>query len=122
MTLEQLLELLAISDDREISSTGIFLKNKSRTIAFSIRIKSLYECLEKEEFSIEQPADIKAWFLGEPELLPCPFCGGKAVNVSQYSPEVPAYWEVKCHSCTARINHQPAKAEAIEAWNRRVSK
>lgn len=52
------------------------------------------------------------------ELKPCPFCGGKAILVEfEYSKETFVRCENRC--CEQCIIHQ-TKAEAIEAWNRRV--
>ena len=51
----------------------------------------------------------------EPELKPCPFCGGEAVGmcggVQQY---------VRCYCCNTEGPTCDTKQEAIEAWNRRV--
>ena len=56
------------------------------------------------------------------ELKPCPFCGGKA----KYVYAMP-YNAVKCTKCKTfgkiivdSYEQMDGKAEAIEAWNRRV--
>lgn len=57
------------------------------------------------------------WLLSEreEELKPCPFCGGKA-DICETS----STWSfVSCYECSAEIRGD-TKAEAIEAWNRRV--
>jgi Lar family restriction alleviation protein len=55
------------------------------------------------------------------ELLPCPFCGGKA----QLHPTIGRFWEavVICDVCAAQTgDHTPQDSDAtvIAAWNRRV--
>ncbi len=58
------------------------------------------------------------------ELKPCPFCGGKA----KYTYAMP-YNVVGCKKCGAwsktvvdSYEQQDGKAEAIEAWNKRMPK
>lgn len=50
----------------------------------------------------------------EIKLKPCPFCGGEAEFVGYKS-----YWII-CVDCTAESAVYDSKAEAVEAWNRRV--
>ena len=60
----------------------------------------------------------------EPELKPCPFCGGEALfDVSN-----PARWGwgndyhvVKCSDCGARIRPSSVKEQTTAVWNRRAS-
>lgn len=54
------------------------------------------------------------------ELLPCPFCGGEAVERSDYSMS-PRY--VYCWTCRASSGHYEKKDRALmfAAWNRRWS-
>ena len=52
-----------------------------------------------------------------PELLPCPFCGGKA-----WADQILGDWIVKCldcYSCTGRYR-ETDRFRAISAWNRRA--
>ena len=78
--------------------------------------------------------------VSEPDLKPCPFCGGEA-TVREYahghagSGEFTASYEVKCPDCQIRfqfdshfslVNGQPVFKQngyekCVEAWNRRVS-
>lgn len=53
----------------------------------------------------------------EPELRPCPFCGGKARAVNKMS----GRW-VECTQCPASIyqdGHSPDMEETIARWNQR---
>lgn len=52
----------------------------------------------------------------KPELKPCPFCGGEA---RLYNPLESTMHFVYCNNCSAQ-GRGNTKAEAIEAWNRRV--
>lgn len=62
----------------------------------------------------------------EPELKPCPFCGGEAEIVGHYIKGVPNNYQyfVRCKRCKARPTlygfNFKKKEKAIEAWNRRV--
>ena len=66
--------------------------------------------------------------MSEPELLPCPFCGGKAlINVvpphKHFMTDLPDYEGgafVECVSCTCVLSGDTQK-EAVKAWNQRVS-
>lgn len=49
------------------------------------------------------------------ELLPCPFCGGEAMEIERYG-----FHEVCCLPCTAAVQAK-TEAEAIAAWNTRPS-
>lgn len=56
-----------------------------------------------------------------PDLLPCPFCGGKATHAYTLKG-----WKVECEgrmeSCAinARTHYQPHKFLAVTAWNTRA--
>ena len=53
------------------------------------------------------------------ELKPCPFCGGTNIAVAKEDE-----WEVMCMDCYANVGacfSYYTEAEAIEAWNKRVS-
>jgi Lar family restriction alleviation protein len=58
--------------------------------------------------------------MNAPDLLPCPFCGGKATHALTSKG-----WVVECEgrmgSCTmnARTHYQQTKYAAYDAWNRR---
>ena len=52
------------------------------------------------------------------ELLPCPFCGGKAALEGFDAPE---YW-VWCLECKASTDMHTCKQPAIDAWNKRVKR
>lgn len=54
------------------------------------------------------------------ELLPCPFCGGKAF----VSAKLPYFGEtvtmaVVCEDCNASSKHKRNEEEAIKSWNKR---
>ena len=51
----------------------------------------------------------------QPELLPCPFCGGDAGD-TYYQ----LGWFISCKHCSASTEVTNAKARAVEAWNRRA--
>lgn len=51
----------------------------------------------------------------EPELKPCPCCGGKAVT------EMISWdWVVECEECYLSTRVYPTPEEAAKAWNRRA--
>lgn len=57
------------------------------------------------------------------ELLPCPFCGGKAF----ISARLPYFGEtvtvaIVCEDCNASSKHKIKKEDAIKAWNTRTPK
>ena len=54
------------------------------------------------------------------ELKPCPFCGNTAF-VSEYLYDPYITFFVECNGCHATTFEFATSAEAIEAWNRRVS-
>ena len=54
------------------------------------------------------------------ELDPCPFCGGRAELFDGEKTLVLS--SVKCTHCNARTGNYESNTEAIEAWNRRVTK
>jgi len=54
-----------------------------------------------------------------PELLPCPFCGGKAVYHSLNLNSGRSYYSLIC-ACGGQNGSYETKAEAAEAWNRRA--
>lgn len=57
------------------------------------------------------------------ELLPCPFCGGKAF----ISTRLPYFGEtftvaVVCEDCNASSKHKIKEEDVIKAWNTRTPK
>ena len=63
----------------------------------------------------------------EPNLKPCPFCGGAAKFVDYGQPNDFEDWNVECEKCGIMViapgqeeGWVTTKAEAAEAWNRRV--
>ena len=53
------------------------------------------------------------------ELKPCPFCGGKNIDLSEAGLKTDV-WFVQCWDCYATFPHFDSETEAIEAWNRRA--
>lgn len=59
------------------------------------------------------------------EIKPCPFCGGKGVNMSvMYNPQLaeamkPAY-SVVCRKCGAKGPARSTEDGAIDGWNTRM--
>lgn len=54
------------------------------------------------------------------ELLPCPFCGGKAfINTYDYEGFGKTYY-VFCTNCQVETFERNTEVEAVEAWNRRA--
>jgi len=55
----------------------------------------------------------------EPEILPCPFCGGKGW-VAKWNPS--SYWSAGCSNCDVIFENQFVdKEDGIKHWNRRPS-
>ena len=61
------------------------------------------------------------------ELLPCPFCGGKAKLIINMQSFVP-YAMVRCENCSAKTKNVMqsvdycAVDEAVKLWNLRMSR
>lgn len=53
--------------------------------------------------------------MGEPTLLPCPFCGGEVTLGTAES----TYW-IDCEGCPVATVGGYGKAEQIAAWNARA--
>lgn len=61
-------------------------------------------------------------------LLPCPFCGNRAVNLENYGDGDNEAWMICCQKCGIGVSApggedgccDPTVVEAIQAWNRRV--
>lgn len=51
----------------------------------------------------------------EPEMKPCPCCGGKAGME-----EMAWDWVVECEKCQLSTRAYPTPEEAAKAWNRRL--
>lgn len=62
----------------------------------------------------------------KPDLLPCPFCGGKALNVEWVTSHDERGWAVACKNPECLMNQGArilrTEAEAAEAWNRRAER
>lgn len=68
------------------------------------------------------------------ELMPCPFCGGRAKTYDYegerdiYDPDTLGYvdtehftrWGCGCEVCGAMVPEKRSEAESIEAWNTRA--
>ena len=57
----------------------------------------------------------------EPELLPCPHCGGEAEWYDWCGPVEEHNYQVMCKSCGVRTSRFRNQLSAIAAWNRRAS-
>jgi Lar family restriction alleviation protein len=59
----------------------------------------------------------------KPELLPCPFCEGKAklatFDVSSKPKEVDIFHFINCRKCKSSAGSWKTEANAIAAWNKR---
>jgi Lar family restriction alleviation protein len=55
----------------------------------------------------------------EIHLLPCPFCGGKAMY-SKYQTYAFGHTVVTCEKCGACIDNTELRENAVNAWNRRA--
>lgn len=53
------------------------------------------------------------------QLLPCPFCGGKATITTVPTAGTPLYY-VECDKCGARTADWSVQAGRVAAWNKRV--
>lgn len=62
----------------------------------------------------------------KPDLLPCPFCGGEALNVEWVTSHDERGWAVACKNPECLMNQGArilrTEAEAAEAWNRRAER
>lgn len=62
----------------------------------------------------------------KPDLLPCPFCGGEALNVEWVTLHDERGWAVACKNPECLMNQGArilrTEAEAAEAWNRRAER
>jgi len=64
------------------------------------------------------------------ELKPCPFCGNKAVMITDHVTNMKPYSVVRCKKCDITtksyfddpFSGQPCKEIATEAWNIRIDK
>lgn len=54
----------------------------------------------------------------ENELLPCPFCGGKAFLNKEWEETFGFFGE--CSECESSTYYSLSREEAVKAWNRRV--
>ena len=56
------------------------------------------------------------------DLLPCPFCGGKAelLTVPAQNPFSYVSWSVRCTRCYCKQYPHISDHDAVEEWNRRV--
>jgi len=53
------------------------------------------------------------------EILPCPFCGGKAI--AEDRSDLHSAWLIGCDRCDCVMDvYYRTKEEAVEAWNRRA--
>lgn len=60
--------------------------------------------------------------MGKIELNPCPFCGGKGVEILEDENKYLYFrYRAQCQKCgaTAKLCH--TKEEALKAWNRRAN-
>ena len=69
-----------------------------------------YPCVEcKERYILKFEPKPK-----EPEMKPCPCCGGKAGTE-----EISWDWVVECENCQLSTRAYPTPEEAAKAWNTR---
>ena len=55
------------------------------------------------------------------DLLPCPFCGGKAeLDSYENAPPHTDSFRVECPDCEATFDYLDTLEKAIAAWNRRT--
>lgn len=52
-------------------------------------------------------------------LLPCPFCGGEAVERRLFGPD--GRWWHQCSTCDVETPAYDSEVKAIAAWNRRTA-
>lgn len=58
--------------------------------------------------------------MSEIELLPCPFCGGKAADIFTVGDiSEKRRYTVKCRICFSGVGHYADTKRAIEMWNTR---
>lgn len=60
--------------------------------------------------------------MSDKKLLPCPFCGGEAIILSESDYEAHAWYRVECNECDCKTGsyvNECGKEEAIENWNTR---
>ena len=57
-------------------------------------------------------------------LKPCPFCGGEAHAITQFTgsfDELVAHHSISCNGCGVVAFFEDTEAEAVEAWNTRAT-
>lgn len=59
-----------------------------------------------------------------PELKPCPFCGGEGSICNDWDfvknqPRYPYRYGIECKECLSSTDHYETEEAAIESWNRR---
>lgn len=56
----------------------------------------------------------------EPELLPCPFCGGTKIKLFETNNDItmPLYW-LTCFKCSAKTDVAQTKQRVYKLWNTR---
>lgn len=52
------------------------------------------------------------------KLLPCPFCGGRAIGTRTLAGV--EFWSVECMTCTAKVDDPNSKQDAAKVWNTRT--
>lgn len=56
------------------------------------------------------------------DLLPCPFCGGRATLVKMPHINAPGFgFVVECDECWSKTGYYDYREGAFEAWGRRVN-
>ncbi len=88
-------------------------------VAFAPEWQKYKECRILHDIAEQYELDIIECDVPEPELKPCPFCGGRNVEIHCFvSNERGTQLFVQCDGCDAKGPILGSKQGAVEGWNK----
>ena len=72
---------------------------------------------QREREEAAGPAEIRN---ASEQLIPCPFCGGKAHALGHYFYMGPMVYGVACNKCKTVLAYFNTLGEAVATWNKRM--